>query len=242
MEKRAMTKREYDDMRSTARARAAQAWCTEATRNIEMDTRLAEAFAEILVQEWGGATQKLVKQLQAQLVRCEEVASFDRAAQDARPGDSDWSEALRKVIKLHNDYKQERKRNSDLVSAGRRSVDTDVLFNETYHTVMSTLSSVAERLMVPLTTDFIASVAGPELKKNLAALIVPYEKENRTSFLTKWDEYVAWRTGVDEVGLLDEFDLALGWFAGQGFSHKQACEAARMAVDNHSLMFPEEKV
>ena len=34
-----------------ARGLAAQAWCTPETETIEMDTRLAEAFAEILLAQ-----------------------------------------------------------------------------------------------------------------------------------------------------------------------------------------------
>ena len=33
-----------------ARQLAAQAWCTEETKHIEMDVRLAEAFAQIIVK------------------------------------------------------------------------------------------------------------------------------------------------------------------------------------------------
>ena len=51
--------------------RAAQAWCTENTSSIEMDTRLATAFAEILDEVWskpwlGNATTgELIDELKA---------------------------------------------------------------------------------------------------------------------------------------------------------------------------------
>ena len=57
-----------------ARGRAAQAWCTPATEGIQMDGRLAEAFAEILDEVWtkpwlGNATTgELLDELRA---RCE---------------------------------------------------------------------------------------------------------------------------------------------------------------------------
>jgi hypothetical protein len=35
-----------------AREKAAQAWCNETTKHIEMDSDLAEAFAEILDEIW----------------------------------------------------------------------------------------------------------------------------------------------------------------------------------------------
>ena len=39
-------------MSDLARQKAAQAWCTPETSAIEMDTRLAEAFAAILEDIW----------------------------------------------------------------------------------------------------------------------------------------------------------------------------------------------
>lgn len=42
---------EYERRMQFARQRAAQAWCEGDTCNIEMDVRLAEAFARILVVE-----------------------------------------------------------------------------------------------------------------------------------------------------------------------------------------------
>ena len=57
-----------------AREKAAQAWCTPKTQNIEMDTRLAEAFAnildDILGKPWLGnaTTEELLDELRA---RCE---------------------------------------------------------------------------------------------------------------------------------------------------------------------------
>ena len=42
---------DYERRLKFGRERAAQAWCTEETRNIEMDTKLAEAFAQILADE-----------------------------------------------------------------------------------------------------------------------------------------------------------------------------------------------
>ena len=37
---------------SSAREKAAQAWCKETTKHKEMDVELAEAFAEILDEIW----------------------------------------------------------------------------------------------------------------------------------------------------------------------------------------------
>lgn len=50
--------------------RAAQAWCTPETSSIEMDSRLALAFANILDDIWGqpwlgnATTAELIKELQ----------------------------------------------------------------------------------------------------------------------------------------------------------------------------------
>lgn len=54
-----------------SRERAAQAWCTDTTRHIEMDYRLAEAFAEILEEVWSqpwlgnATTEQLLDELKA---------------------------------------------------------------------------------------------------------------------------------------------------------------------------------
>lgn len=40
-----------EDYLQFARGRSAQAWCTESTKSIVMDTDLAEAFANILAEE-----------------------------------------------------------------------------------------------------------------------------------------------------------------------------------------------
>jgi len=56
------------------RERAAQAWCTPETENIQMDTRLAEAFANILEEIWSkpwlgnATTEELLDELRT---RCE---------------------------------------------------------------------------------------------------------------------------------------------------------------------------
>ena len=54
-----------------ARQKAAQAWCADATSGIEMDVRLAEAFAEILDDVWSkpwlgnATTAELIDELRA---------------------------------------------------------------------------------------------------------------------------------------------------------------------------------
>ena len=54
-----------------ARHKAAQAWCTEQTKNIEMDVVLAESFAEILDEIWSkpwlgnATTAELLDELRA---------------------------------------------------------------------------------------------------------------------------------------------------------------------------------
>lgn len=56
---------------NSSRERAAQAWCTEKTKNKEMDVVLAEAFAEILEDVWSKAwlgnatTGELIEELKA---------------------------------------------------------------------------------------------------------------------------------------------------------------------------------
>lgn len=55
---------------SLSRERAAQAWCTEETKDIPMDTELAEAFAGILDEIWSkpwlgnATTAELLNELQ----------------------------------------------------------------------------------------------------------------------------------------------------------------------------------
>jgi hypothetical protein len=49
-----MTKKQQKETnmnKETARGLAAQAWCTPSNENKEMDTELAEAFADILLRE-----------------------------------------------------------------------------------------------------------------------------------------------------------------------------------------------
>ena len=55
------------------RQKAAQAWCTEETSHIEMDVRLAEAFADILEDIWSkpwlgnATTQELLDELKCRI-------------------------------------------------------------------------------------------------------------------------------------------------------------------------------
>lgn len=229
-----MTDPAHEDMKATARARAAQAWTTEKTKDIEMDSRLAEAFADILVSEWEdkllNEAEKRAKQLQAQLDRCEEAVSKGRTSEDCRPGDLDWSEALRKALNLYRNYEQERKRTDALVAGGRLSVDTDELLGRVSIGVQRALYYVIGKTEMPLiNVDQAVAELNPAIQEALAGLTIPYEKENRTDFSTKWDEFAAWRETIDEEHLIDEFDLALGWFSGQGFRHEQALQAAETA-------------
>lgn len=197
-----------------------------------MDQAVAEAFADILVSEWEdkllNEAEKLAKQLQAKLDRCEEAVSRGRTTEDCRPGDLDWSETLRKTLNLHRNYEQERKRTDALVAGGRLSVDTQELWGRLLTVIEQSVHHiVVEHMSLPGTMkDEIFLKLRILLQEALPMLIIPYEKENRTSHTEKLEEYKAWRDGVDEEGILDEFDLALGWFAGQGFSHDEALKAA----------------
>ena len=56
-------KKENEMSIELARQIAAQAWCTPETSGIEMDTRLAEAFADILNKEWANALNENVNKL-----------------------------------------------------------------------------------------------------------------------------------------------------------------------------------
>lgn len=63
-----------------ARQRAAQAWCTPETEKIDMDSRLAEAFAAILEEVWkqpwlgNATTSELLDEIRA---RCEVDGTID---------------------------------------------------------------------------------------------------------------------------------------------------------------------
>ena len=60
-----------DNTSSLALERAAQAWCTDKTSHIEMDTDLVTAFAEILDEVWSkpwlgnATTRELIEELSA---------------------------------------------------------------------------------------------------------------------------------------------------------------------------------
>lgn len=226
----------HEDMKATARARAAQAWTTEKTKNIEMDARVADAFADILVSEWEkqllNEAEKRAEQLQTKLDRCEEAVSNGRTEEDCQPGDLDWSETLRKTLNLHRNYQLERKRNSDLIMGGKVSVDREKLLTRISAAVFEAFHYAIEQSSMPFAAEaHTATEMARAFRRTLATLAIPYERENPTDFSTKWDQYVAWREGIDEEHLLDEFDLALGWFAGQGFSHDQALQAAGTAQE-----------
>ncbi len=228
----------HEDMKATARARAAQAWMAEETKDIEVDSRLADAFADILVSEWEdkllNEAEKRARQLRAQLDRCEEAVSKGRTSEDCRPGDFDWSETLRKALNLYKNYEQERRRTDALVAGGRLSVDMQELWGQLFAVVeQSVYRIVVEHMGLPGTMkDKIFLKLRILLQEALPTLIIPYEKENKTGYTEKLEEYKAWRCGVDEERLLDEFDLALGWFAGQGFSHDEALKAAEQMRDS----------
>ena len=44
-------------------------------------------------------------------------------------------------------------------------------------------------------------------------------------------EFIEWRNTVDSEVVLDQFDLALGWFSGRGYSNEDSIEAAKCIMD-----------
>lgn len=219
-----MTDPAHEDMKATARARAVQAWTTEETKDIEMDSRLAEAFADILVSEW---EDKLLDETREQHLKALTVILRIREHFKMQPCPDDHVE--KKAKRVMDRLAQERKYNSDLIAAGRRNVDTKELFGRTMTVVEAALHFTIKTAMPFINENQALTELRPLLREGLCNLIIPYEKENLEDFSTKWDEYEAWQEGVDEEHILDEFDLALGWFAGQGFSHDQALQAAETA-------------
>jgi len=131
---------------------------------------------------------------------------------------------------LNEELAKERKYNSDLVMNGRCSVDREKLFERVYMAATSALQFVVVKTAIPF-IDVGQAMAeiNPVLQQILAELIIPYEAENLTDFSTWWGEFEAYREGIDEEHVLDEFDLALGWFAGKGLSYDQALQAAGTA-------------
>ena len=229
----------HEDMKATARARAAQAWCTDKTKDIEMDSRLAEAFANILVSEWEdkllNEAEKQAEQLQVQLAGCGAAAlgaTDTKKSQVAQQGDYGWSPAYQDVLALRRNYDRERKRNSDLVGAGQKPVDRQELLGRVSTAASRALYYTIGKTAIPfVNVDQAMAELTPALQEALVGLIIPYEEENPRPFEELLPQYVAWRMGVDEDRCLDEFDMALGWFAGKGFSHDEACKAAAHARD-----------
>lgn len=56
-------------------------------------------------------------------------------------------------------------------------------------------------------------------------------------FVDHFDEemkkFLAWWKEIDNDALLSDFDLALGWFSGRGWSHDDALKAAGIVRDQH---------
>lgn len=47
-------------------------------------------------------------------------------------------------------------------------------------------------------------------------------------------EFQRWRDDIDELHACDTFDLALGWFSGKGYGHRDSCDTAAILA-NESL-------
>ena len=57
------------------------------------------------------------------------------------------------------------------------------------------------------------------------------KREAKKSWRDRIPEFRAWREEVDSEYLMYSFDLALGWFTGQGYSHEDSCKAAELIRD-----------
>ena len=48
--------------------------------------------------------------------------------------------------------------------------------------------------------------------------------------------FIEWRSEVDSDGILDDYDLALAWFAAKGYSNSEASEIARIYKQKMDLL------